>query len=30
MDDIKANELFQANTFSKWYNGKRAKGFLQL
>ena len=30
MDGIRANGLFQASAFSKGYNGKCAKGFLQL
>ena len=30
MDGISANDLFQASVFSKGYNGKRAKVFLQL
>ena len=30
MDGISANDLFQASAFSKGYNGKCAKGFLQL
>ena len=28
MDDIIANDLFQASAFSKGYNGKHAKGFF--
>ena len=28
MDGISANDLFQASTFSKGYNGKRAKDFF--
>ena len=28
MDDISANDLFQASAFSKGYNGKCAKGFF--
>ena len=28
MDDISANDLFQASGFSKGYNGKRAKDFF--
>ena len=28
MDDISANDLFQASAFSIGYNGKRAKGFF--
>ena len=30
MDGISANDLFQVSAFSKGYNGKSAKGFLQL
>ena len=30
MDGVSANHLFQASVFSKGYNGKSAKGFLQL
>ena len=30
MDGIRANGLIQASAFSKGYNGKCAKGFLQL
>ena len=30
MDGVCANDLFQASVFSKDYNGKSAKGFLQL
>ena len=30
MDGISTIDLFQDSAFSKGYNGKRAKGFLQL
>ena len=30
MDGISVNDLFQASAFSKGYNGKHAKVFLQL
>ena len=30
MDGISANDLFQASSFSKVYNGKRTKGFLTI
>ena len=29
MDRISANDLFKASTFSKDYNVKRAKGFIE-